>query len=110
MPTLFTRILNGEIPGDIVYQDDHCFAIRDINPVAPVHILIIPKAEIPGVSAVEPTGDHQHLLHAARIIAEAQGLASGYRLIINEGADAGQTVPHLHVHLIGGRLLAWPPG
>lgn len=110
MPTLFTRILNGEIPGEIVYQDDHCFAIRDINPVAPVHILIIPKAEIPGISAVESTGDHQHLLHAARIIAEQQGIASGYRLVINEGTDAGQTVPHLHVHLIGGRPLSWPPG
>ena len=110
MPTLFTKILNGEIPGEILYQDDHSFAIRDINPQAPVHILIIPKTEIEGVATVEPHGDHERLLYAARLIAEQQGLTDGYRLVINQGVQAGQTVPHLHVHLIGGRDLIWPPG
>lgn len=107
--TLFTRILNGEIPAEIVYQDVHCFAIRDIKPQAPVHILIIPRAEIPGVAELPQTGDHERLLNAARTIAEREGLES-YRLVVNQGEDAGQTVPHLHMHLIGGRKLDWPPG
>jgi len=108
--TLFSRILQGEIPAEIVYQDEFCFAIRDINPQAPVHILIIPKTEIPGVAEVPETGDHQHLLNAARLIAEKEGLTQGYRLVINQGEAAGQTVPHLHVHLLGGRDFSWPPG
>ena len=110
MATLFTRIYNGEIPGEVVYEDEHCFALRDINPQAPVHVLIIPKEEVSGVAALEPTGDHQHLLYAARQIAEREGLSDGYRLVINQGAAAGQTVDHLHVHLLGGRELGWPPG
>lgn len=110
MATLFTRILNGEIPSDIVYQDEHVFAIRDINPQAPIHLLIIPKAEIPGVADVPDTGDHQHLLNAAKIIGESLGLGAGYRLVINQGEEAGQTVPHLHMHLLAGRPFAWPPG
>ena len=110
MPTLFERILAREIPADFVYEDEHVFAIRDITPVAPVHILIIPKAPISGVAAVPESGDHQHLLNAARQIAEAEGLTDGYRLVINQGEAAGQTVPHLHVHLLGGRPLTWPPG
>jgi histidine triad (HIT) family protein len=110
MPTLFTKILNGEIPGEIVYQDDHVFAIRDINPVAPTHVLIIPKSEITGLATLPDEGDHMAILNAAKKIAEAEGLADGYRLVINQGEDAGQTVPHLHAHLIGGRPLSWPPG
>lgn len=110
MPTLFTRIIAGEIPADIVYQDEYCVAFRDIDPKAPVHILIVPRAEIPGVAAVPETGDHQHLLNAARKIAEQEGLSGGYRLVINQGVDGGQTVDHLHVHLLGGRPLSWPPG
>lgn len=110
MPTLFTRIIAGEIPADIVYQDEHCVAFRDIDPKAPVHILIVPRAEIPGVADVPETGDHQHLLNAARKIAEQEGLSGGYRLVINQGVDGGQTVDHLHVHLLGGRPLSWPPG
>lgn len=110
MPTLFTRIYQGEIPGEIVYEDAHCFALRDINPQAPVHVLIIPKAEITGVAAVPESGDHQHLLNAARKVAEQHGLTDGYRLVINQGVAAGQTVDHLHVHLLGGRELNWPPG
>lgn len=104
MATLFTRILNGEIPGEILYQDEHCFAIRDIHPQAPVHVLIIPKGEVSGVAGLEPTGDHQHLLYAAKLVAAQEGLTS-YRLVINQGPDAGQTVDHLHVHLLGGRPL-----
>ncbi|MGV3613780.1 MAG: HIT domain-containing protein [Fimbriimonas sp.] len=111
MATLFTKIINREIPGDIVYEDAHVVAFRDITPVAPTHILIVPRAEITGVATVEETGDHTHLLHAARKIAEAEGLVeAGYRLVINQGEAAGQSVPHLHVHLIGGRDLTWPPG
>ena len=110
MATLFTRILNGEIPSEIVYQDDFVFAIRDINPQAPVHLLIIPKAEIPGISELPDVGDHQHLLNAAKTIGDQLGLATGYRLVINQGEDAGQTVPHLHMHLLAGRRLSWPPG
>lgn len=102
MASIFTRILNGEIPGEILYQDDHCFAIRDIHPQAPVHILVIPKGEVQGVAATTDEGDHNHLLNAARRVAEQEGLTS-YRLVINQGADAGQTVDHLHVHLLGGR-------
>lgn len=110
MPTLFTKIINREIPADIVYEDEHCVAFRDIDPKAPVHILIVPRAEIPGVADVPESGDHQHLLNAARKVAEQEGLSAGYRLVINQGEEAGQSVPHLHVHLLGGRALAWPPG
>ena len=108
--TLFTKIINREIPGDIVHEDEHVVAFRDINPVAPVHVIIVPRTEIPGVADVPATGDHQYLLNAARVIAENEGLTDGYRLVINQGESAGQTVPHLHVHLIGGRDLSWPPG
>lgn len=110
MPTLFTRILNREIPADIVYEDEFVFAFRDIQPQAPVHILIVPKDEIPGVAAVSPNGQHQHLLNAARTIAEQEGLSGGYRLVVNQGEDGGQTVDHLHMHLLGGRKMTWPPG
>ncbi|MBN8689305.1 MAG: histidine triad nucleotide-binding protein [Armatimonadetes bacterium] len=109
MPTLFTKIINGEIPGEIVYQDERCVALRDISPQAPIHLLIVPRAEIPGVAEVPESGDHQFLLNAARAVAEQLGIES-YRLVINQGEDAGQTVPHLHVHLLAGRKLNWPPG
>jgi len=110
MATLFTKIINGEIPGDIVYQDDYVVAFRDITPVAPTHVLIVPRAEIPGLASLPDEGDHLHILNAAKKIAEQEGLTDGYRLVINQGEDAGQTVPHLHAHLIGGRKLSWPPG
>jgi histidine triad (HIT) family protein len=109
MPTIFTKIMNREIPADIVYEDEHILAFRDINPQAPVHILIIPREEVSGIATLPETGDHLHLLNAARKIAEREGLAS-YRLIINQGPDAGQSVEHLHAHLLGGRKLDWPPG
>lgn len=110
MATLFTRIINREIPADIVYEDEYVVAFRDIDPKAPVHILLVPRAEISGVAEVPETGDHSHLLNAARIVAEQQGLTNGYRLVINQGEDGGQAVNHLHVHLLGGRKLGWPPG
>ncbi|HRI44902.1 MAG TPA: histidine triad nucleotide-binding protein [Fimbriimonadaceae bacterium] len=110
MPTLFSRIIAREIPADIVYEDEHVVAFRDIDPKAPVHILIVPRQEIAGVAELPDSGDHQHLLNAARRIAEQEGLVDGYRLVINQGPGAGQTVDHLHMHLLGGRPLGWPPG
>ncbi|MCB0825285.1 MAG: HIT domain-containing protein [Armatimonadetes bacterium] len=105
MATLFTKIINGEIPGEIVYQNEHVVAIKDIQPMAPVHVLIVTRAEIPGLSELPDAGDHTHILNAAKKIGEQLGLTSGYRLVINNGVDAGQTVPHLHAHLLGGAKL-----
>ena len=110
--TLFKRIIDREIPADIIYEDDDCLAFRDINPQAPIHVLIIPKKEI--ASLAESTdADEQllgHLLIVARKLAADLGLNAGYRVVTNCGADAGQTVFHLHVHLLGGRAFQWPPG
>lgn len=105
MATLFTKIINGEIPAEIVYENDHVVAFRDIQAQAPVHILIVPRTEIPGLAELPEVGDHQHLLNAAKAIAEQEGLSGGYRVVINQGADAGQTVFHLHAHLLGGAPL-----
>jgi histidine triad (HIT) family protein len=110
MSTLFTRIINREIPGDIVYEDEHVVAFRDIAPVAPVHIVIVTRTEIDGVASIPDVGDHQHLLNAAKRIGEQEGLVNGYRLVINQGEDGGQTVDHLHIHMLGGRPMGWPPG
>lgn len=105
MTTLFTRIIDGEIPGDFVYQDEHVVAIRDINPAAPVHLLVIPRKPIPSLTELGPE-DHAlagHLLLKVAEIAREQGLAErGYRVVVNTGAEGGQTVPHLHVHILGG--------
>ncbi len=101
MPTLFTKIIRREIPGDIIYEDEHCVAFRDIEPKAPVHVLIVPREEVASVAEVADEGDHTHLLNAARNVAKQLGLET-FRLVINTGADAGQTVFHLHVHLLGG--------
>ncbi len=111
--TIFQRIASGEIPANIVHQDDDVLAFHDINPQAPVHILIVPKRVIPrmGEAQDEDAGLLGRLLLAARDIAKAQGLdRSGYRLVVNHGPDAGESVPHLHMHLLGGRPLSWPPG
>jgi histidine triad (HIT) family protein len=110
MSTLFTKIINREIPGTIVYEDEHVVAFKDIVPFAPIHIIIVTRQEISGIAALPESGDHLHLLNAAKAIAEQQGLTNGYRLVINQGEDGGQTVDHLHIHLLGGRPLAWPPG
>jgi len=110
MPTIFTKIINREIPADIVYEDEHVVAFRDLNAQAPVHILIVPREETTGLAGLPDSGDHMHILNAAKKIAEAENLTSGYRLVINQGSDAGQSVEHLHAHLLGGRKLGWPPG
>ncbi len=110
MASLFTRIINREIPADIVYEDEHCVAFRDINPQAPVHIVIVTRSEITGMADLPDSGDHQFLLNAAKKVAEMQGLSGGFRVVINQGVDGGQTVDHLHAHLLGGRQLDWPPG
>jgi histidine triad (HIT) family protein len=111
--TLFEKIIAREIPADIVYEDDLVLAIRDINPQAPVHVLIFPKKAVPRIAEAK-TGDGQllgHILLKAAEVADKVGLTQGgYRLVINNGADGGETVPHLHVHILGGRHLAWPPG
>jgi len=110
--TIFSKIIRGEIPCDKVFEDDRSLAFRDINAQAPTHILVIPKEEIEDVSQVtEDSGIMDHLISVANTVAEQEGIASaGYRLVINKGADGGQTVDHLHIHLLGGRQLTWPPG
>lgn len=111
MSTIFAQILSGEIPSDRVYEDEHCIAFRDINPAAPTHVLVIPRKEIARLSAMTPDDEPLigHLMRVATLVAKQQGLAD-FRLVINNGAGAGQTVFHLHVHVIGGRALHWPPG
>ena len=111
--TLFERIAAGEIPAEIVRNDDEVLAIRDINPQAPVHILVIPQRVIPRIGQARDNDGNLlgKLLLAARDIAKQEGLdETGYRLVINHGPDAGESVPHLHIHLLGGRPLDWPPG
>lgn len=108
-PTLFTRIINGEIPGDFVYRDEHVVAIRDINPAAPVHILVIPRKPIESLEKLEESDRDLagRLLLAARTIARQEGIAeSGYRVVINTGEGGGQSVPHLHLHLLGGQQMS----
>ncbi|HTL59078.1 MAG TPA: histidine triad nucleotide-binding protein [Candidatus Limnocylindrales bacterium] len=111
--TLFEKIIAREIPATIVYEDDQVLAFRDIKPQAPTHVLIIPKKPIPRIAEAKPA-DQQilgWLLLRAAQVAEQLGLnKSGYRLVFNNGPDAGEAVPHLHCHIIGGRPLGWPPG
>lgn len=111
--TLFQQIIARTIPADILHEDDHCIAIRDISPQAPVHLLVIPKHPIPRIDSATPDQAHLlgHLLLTAASIARAQGIdQTGYRLVINNGPHGGESVPHLHLHLLGGRPLTWPPG
>ena len=110
--TIFSRIISREIPADIVYEDDLCLAFRDVAPQAPTHILIIPKKPIEKVTYATDSDQNLlgHLLLKASEIARTEGVDDAFRLVINNGADAGQTVFHLHVHLIAGRKLDWPPG
>ena len=111
--TLFEKIISREIPATIVYEDDLVLAFRDIKPQAPVHVLIIPKKPIPRLAEAAPE-DHKvlgHLLLKAAEVADKLGLQKGgYRLVVNNGPDAGEAVPHLHVHILGGRKMDWPPG
>lgn len=111
--TIFSKIIAKEIPAQIVYEDDRVLAFRDIAPKAPTHILVIPKKEIATLAdaSAADEGLLGHLLLVAEKVARQEGLAaSGYRLVINNGRDAGQAVAHIHVHLLGGRALQWPPG
>ena len=109
--TIFSKIINKEIPADIVYEDEKCIAFNDISPQAPIHILVIPRKEIPKLS--ESQEDDRdllgHLMLSATQIAKKLNL-DDYRLVINNGADAGQTVFHLHIHILAGRPFGWPPG
>lgn len=110
--TLFEKIIAREIPADIVYEDDSVLAFRDINPQAPTHVLIIPKKPIPRVGEAQEEDQALlgHILLKAGEIARQLKLENGFRLVLNNGKDGGETVPHLHCHLIGGRSLTWPPG
>jgi histidine triad (HIT) family protein len=111
--TLFQKVADREIPASIVYEDDLVVALRDIKPQAPTHVLIVPRKPIPRIAEAQPD-DHKvlgHLLLKAAEVADKLGLKqSGYRLVFNNGPDAGEAVPHLHCHIIGGRKLGWPPG
>jgi histidine triad (HIT) family protein len=113
MGCLFCNVIEGKVPSDIVYEDEHALAFRDIRPVAPTHVLVVPREHIPGVRDL---GDGQaetigRVMLAARSVARQLGLEEdGYRLVVNDGDAAGQTVHHIHVHVLGGRSLSWPPG
>ncbi len=111
--TLFEKIRDREIPAEIVHEDDLCLAFRDISPQAPHHLLVVPRRPIPRIGQAAD-GDAEllgHMLLAAAQVARAEGIAeSGYRLVINNGPDGGEAVPHLHIHILGGRQLQWPPG
>lgn len=110
--TLFQKIIRRDIPANIEYEDELCIAIHDISPQAPTHLLVIPKKPIPRIA--EATSEDQatlgHLLLTAGHLAKKLNLAKGFRITINNGPDGGETVPHLHVHVLGGRPLEWPPG
>ena len=110
--TIFGKIIRREIPAEIIYEDDLCLAFKDINAQAPVHLLVIPKKTIAKLADTE-SQDHAllgHLLLTVKRVAEKAGLENGYRVVINNGEDGGQTVYHLHLHILGGRQMAWPPG
>ena len=112
MKTLFERIIGREIPAKIEHEDGQCIVIHDIDPQAPTHFLVIPKRVIPRL-AEATAEDHEllgHLLHTAASVAKRLNLEGGFRTVINNGKDGGETVPHLHLHVLGGRPMAWPPG
>jgi histidine triad (HIT) family protein len=112
MSCIFCKIIDGSIPSTAVYQDELCYAFADLNPQAPVHVLVAPRKHI---SSLDETDQNDgallgHLLLVAAKIAQSKGLAKGYRVVVNTGKDGGQSVDHIHVHLLGGRPMAWPPG
>jgi histidine triad (HIT) family protein len=110
--TIFSKIIRREIPANIVYEDDLALAFSDVNPQAPTHILVIPKKPIPQLDAAEPKDLELlgHLLLTVKKVAQQAGLSKGYRVVINNGVDGGQTVYHLHLHILGDRPMKWPPG
>jgi len=110
--TIFKRVIDREIPADIVYEDDHCLAFRDVSPQAPVHVLLIPKKEITNFDALSADDAELlgHLALVVRDLAKKLGLKDGYRVVVNCGPNGGQSVDHLHFHILGGRHMQWPPG
>ena len=113
MSTIFSKIIAREIPARIAYEDELCLAFHDVQPQAPVHILVVPKREIPRVAATTAADEALlgHLIYVGQVVAKQEGLNdSGFRLVINNGPDGGESVPHLHVHVLGGRAMQWPPG
>ena len=110
--TIFKKIIDGEIPADFVHDDEHCLAFRDVNPQAPTHILVIPRKEIVSVDDLshEDQGVVGHMFLVVKQLAEQLELGDGYRVVTNIGSDGGQSVPHLHFHVLGGRAMKWPPG
>jgi histidine triad (HIT) family protein len=112
MATIFQKIINKEIPAEILYEDETCISIKDIQPQAPFHALIIPKKLIARIAEVDDSDSPVlgHLLLVAKKMAKEQNLDEGFRIVINNGPNGGESVPHLHVHLLGGRKLTWPPG
>lgn len=110
--TIFKRIIDKEIPAKIVYEDDECLAFHDVAPQAPVHVLVIPKKEIAAVDAISDADSElvAHLWQVIRNLARDLDLTGGYRVVVNNGRDGGQSVDHLHFHLLGGRQMTWPPG
>jgi histidine triad (HIT) family protein len=112
MSTIFKKIIDKEIPAKIIFEDDRCLAFHDVAPQAPTHVLVIPKKEIASLADLED-GDAEllgHLFVVIRNLARELGLGAGYRVVVNSGRDGGQSVDHLHFHLLGGRQLKWPPG
>ncbi len=112
MGTIFSKIITREIPAKIVYEDDLCLAFHDVNPQAPIHVLLIPKKEIPRLvdATAEDAALLGHLMLTANKIAQQLGVGEAFRLAVNNGADAGQSVFHLHLHILAGRAFKWPPG
>lgn len=110
--TIFQKIMDGELEGDIVYEDGHCAVLQDINPQAPTHLLVVPRKPIPSLDALTEEDEPLigHLFVVARKVAADAGLTNGYRTVFNNGEDANQTVDHIHLHVLGGRALGWPPG
>lgn len=111
--TLFEKIIAREIPSDIVFEDDQVLCFRDVQPQAPHHLLLIPKKPIPGIGATSQQDAELlgHLFTRVPLIAQQEGFAeSGFRVVVNNGPDGGETVPHMHVHILAGRPLIWPPG
>ena len=110
--TIFKKIIDREIPADIVFEDSRCLALRDISPKAPTHLLVIPKKEILSVDQITDEDKELigHLYTVIRDLAKQLDLSGGYRVVVNCGPDGGQSVDHLHFHLLGGRPMAWPPG
>ncbi len=108
--TLFSRIIAGELPADIVHRDERCIAFRDVNPQAPLHVLVVPITPVASLADAEDCELLGHLLRVASRVAADAGYADSFRVVINNGAAAGQTVFHLHVHVLAGRPLSWPPG